>query len=74
MAKQIDEINECKLKKIPDKVIPQGIKIKAGMLWCPYCSAMVKFQKDSYSGVNRCSICGISDSDYNVKKVNKRWK
>ncbi|MCK9470695.1 MAG: hypothetical protein M0Q88_02950 [Bacilli bacterium] len=60
--------------KEPDKAIPEGVKVKRGMLWCPYCSTIVKFEKDKQLGVSRCPFCGISDRDYNVKVVNKRWK
>lgn len=60
--------------KVPDKAIPEGIKIQRGLLWCPYCSTVVKFVKDKHLGVGRCPFCGVSDRDYNVKKVNKIWK
>ena len=66
-------INRNKDKE-PDKVIPEGVKVGRGMLWCPYCSIVVKFTKDKQLGVSKCPFCGISDRDYNVKMVNKKWK
>lgn len=75
MEKQINLFSIIRDKsKEPDKVIPKGIKIDRGMLWCPYCSTIVKFIKDKQLGVSRCPFCRISDRDYSVKMVNKRWK
>lgn len=57
-----------------DDFIPSGVKLKKDQLWCPYCSNIVKFIRDKELGVYKCPYCGISDRDYNVKKVNKKWK
>ena len=75
MKGQMNIFKEFKSKtKAPDKVIPEGVKIKLGMLWCPYCSTIVKFVRDNYLGVKKCPYCRISDSDYYVNKINKTWK
>lgn len=60
--------------KEPDKTIPKGVKVGRGLLWCPYCSTIVKFERDKQLGVNKCPFCGISDRDFHVKMVNKKWK
>ena len=53
--------------------MPEGVKLKPRQLWCPYCSKPVMFVKDKERGIKRCPYCGISDRDYNVKQVNKKW-
>lgn len=60
--------------KKPDKSIPKGVKVTRGLLWCPYCSTVVRFRKDKQLGVSKCPFCGISDRDFLVKKVNRMWK
>ena len=57
----------------PDKTIPKGVKLNKNQLWCPYCSNPVTFIKDKELGVYKCPFCGISERDYNVKKINKLW-
>lgn len=75
MKEQINIFSTFRDKnKEPDKVIPKGVKVDPGMLWCPYCSTIVKFVKDRELGVSKCPFCGISDRDYSVKIVNKKWK
>lgn len=74
-----DQINIFSIVKpiindVPDKCIPEGVKLKLGIIWCPYCSAPVKFIKDSRLGVKKCPICGISDKDFNVRTINKLWR
>ncbi|WP_256311365.1 hypothetical protein [Tissierella carlieri] len=59
--------------KNPDISIPEGVKLKAKELWCPYCSKPVIFKKDKDLGVRKCPYCKVSERDYNVKQVNKRW-
>lgn len=59
--------------KKPDTAIPKGVKLKKGQLWCPYCSMPVKFKMDRYLDIRKCPICGISERDYYVKKVNDTW-
>lgn len=44
--------------------------IKRLTLWCPYCRDKREFKTSGYDGYNRCVICGISDSDYYVKRIN----
>lgn len=41
-----------------------------GMLWCPQCIKYRNFFDDDRLGCRRCSICGISDNDFAVKKYN----
>lgn len=60
--------------KPPDDEIPERVELKAKQMWCPYCSTPVVFVKDKKLGVKRCPICGISDRDYHVKRLNSRWK
>lgn len=57
-----------------DEKIPEGVKLKLTQMWCPYCSSPVVFVKDKKLGVKRCPMCGISDRDYYVKRLNTRWK
>lgn len=49
-------------------------KTGRGQLWCPYCIKYRYFVEDTYLGVNRCHICGISDQDFWVRRHNKLWK
>jgi ribosomal protein L37AE/L43A len=51
--------------------IPPGTKFKKYHYWCPYCGKATHFREDSYTGVKRCELCGISNQDFYVKKVNK---
>lgn len=72
--KQIDMFNINKnSNKNPDKSIPEGVELKENQLWCPYCSNPVIFIKDRKLGVKKCPLCGISDKDFLVKKVNNTW-
>lgn len=57
----------------PDKTIPDKAKLTNKQMWCPYCSKPVVFVLDNRLGVRKCPYCGISDKDYNVKKVNNKW-
>lgn len=59
-----------KPKAVKDKSIPKGISLKSKEYWCPYCSTKVIFQRDKKIGIKKCPICGISEKDYWVKKVN----
>jgi len=59
--------------KPPDEVIPERVELKVNQMWCPYCSTPVVFVKDKKFGVKRCPICGISDRDYYVKRLNSKW-
>ena len=47
------------------------VKIK-GQLYCPYCRKYRVFY--NYDGLRRCHICGVSDSDFCVKKYNGIFK
>jgi uncharacterized Zn finger protein (UPF0148 family) len=58
----------------PDKKVPDRVELKGKQMWCPYCSCPVIFVKDKKLGVKRCPICGITERDYHVKIVNKKWK
>lgn len=59
-------------KKVQQITIPKGIKLKSNETWCPYCAKRVYFKKDKKLGLKRCTLCGISENDYYVKKANKR--
>jgi rubrerythrin len=73
--KQIDIFSLTKnINEEPDKSIPKGVKLKKGQLWCPYCSNPVMFVKDNKLNIKKCPICGISDRDFWVKKVNNIWR
>lgn len=50
--------------------LPAGTKIPKNHLWCPYCRKPRIFAMDNYLGVNRCTVCDISDNDFHVKKMN----
>lgn len=71
MKSQLSIFKMFDYNKTPDKSIPAGIKLKRGEMWCPYCSNIVVFIRDSSSGVKRCPICEISIRDFWVKKVNR---
>lgn len=74
MERQLDMFEIINTKnENPDKAIPDDIKLKDKQIWCPYCSKPVIFIKDKLHGVKRCPYCNISNKDYNVKMVNKRW-
>lgn len=47
-----------------------GMKKPKGksIYWCPYCVNYREFKNDD--GYRKCSYCGISDSDYHVKRFN----
>ena len=49
---------------------PKGPKPHKSWYWCPYCNKWRVFSYDDYLGVNRCSVCGISDQDFYVRKYN----
>lgn len=51
----------------------EGHKSKIGYLYCPYCRKDRKFLYDHRTGYKHCSICGISDMDYYVRKYNNLW-
>lgn len=74
MHKQTDMFSIININnKKPDTSIPDGVKLKKKELWCPYCSKPVIFIRDKELGVKKCPYCKVSDRDYNVKMVNKRW-
>ena len=52
----------------------KGIHIKRYEMWCPYCIKPRAFVNDQRLGVNKCPVCGISDSDFYVKKYNGIFK
>lgn len=49
---------------------PKGDKPYRSWYWCPYCNKWRPFSYDPWLEVNRCSICGISDSDFYVRRYN----
>ena len=51
---------------------PQSDEISRGVYWCPYCQGYHKFI-NGQGGYKQCPICGISDSDFYVKKYNNLW-
>ncbi|MGF7057363.1 hypothetical protein [Brassicibacter mesophilus] len=59
-----------KPKQVVDEKIPDNIKLKPSEWWCPYCSMPVIFKKNKSRGIKICPVCGISEKDYWVKKVN----
>lgn len=65
--------NNLDYKEVIDKKVPKGITLKKKQMWCPYCSNPVIFIKDKKSGITKCPICGISNQDFWVKKVNNSW-
>lgn len=60
-----------KAKQVETKEIPKNIKLKQGQSWCPYCNNIVIFIRNKKLNVKKCPICGISENDFWVKKVNK---
>ncbi|WP_352420795.1 hypothetical protein [Proteiniborus sp.] len=63
-----------KSKTVKTEKIPENINLKLGQSWCPYCSNIVVFIKDKRLNVKRCPLCGISENDFWVKKVNCKVK
>jgi hypothetical protein len=64
----------------PHKEIDPNKKQRKGQLWCPYCGEWRWFRYNVQlanwpykSYYKRCTGCGISDEDYWVKTINKRW-
>ena len=53
---------------------PANFKIPKGHMWCPYCIKARIFVFDDRLGVDRCSVCHISDQDFYVKKENGLWE
>jgi hypothetical protein len=51
---------------------PGAIRLR-GQMWCPYCAAYRHYNPDTYLGINRCEVCGISDKDYHVQDMNGLW-
>ena len=50
--------------------INEEMEHKKNELWCPYEGAWRKFVTDPVRKIPVCSYCGISDSDYYVRKEN----
>lgn len=48
-------------------------KVFQKIFWCPYCGAERRFKHDSFVDAERCSICGVSDRDFYVRKYNNLW-
>jgi hypothetical protein len=58
---------------IKDAHLPPGdIDKPKGTYWCPFCQSFQKF-KAAEGGYLHCPICGISDSEYYVKRYNNLW-
>lgn len=56
------------------KIQKNSVQTHRSQIWCPYCIKFRRFVDDNYLGVRRCSICGISDSDFYVRRYNRLWK
>lgn len=54
--------------------VKKGTHIPKNHLWCPYCIKPRVFLEDSVSGNRKCTVCGISDSDFYVKNYNGIFK
>ena len=52
---------------------PVNFQTPKGHMWCPYCIKARIFVEDGRLGIDRCSVCGISDQNYYVKKENGLW-
>lgn len=55
----------------------EGFKLKKGSkLWCCYCGAVREFgfkPARKTLGAGNCEVCGISTSDFYIRKINKLW-
>ena len=51
----------------------KGKPPKKGMMYCPYCENWAFWKKDEETGYPRAECCGISDSDFYVRKYNKTF-
>ena len=52
----------------------KDMKGKRYEMWCPYCVKYRSFITDQRLGVEKCPVCGMSDSDFYVKKYNGIFK
>lgn len=52
---------------------PKDFEINRKRWWCPYCRKVRIFQQDPKIDKLRCPICGISESDFYVRKYNHLW-
>ncbi len=50
--------------------MPKNIHLQDKQMFCPYCANKVVFKRHKSRGVKVCPICGISERDYYVKKIN----
>lgn len=53
---------------------PPKKPITRGSYYCPYCRKDRKFVIKNSTGYKHCTICGISDQDFYVKKYNGLWR
>jgi Pyruvate/2-oxoacid:ferredoxin oxidoreductase delta subunit len=64
------------------KEVNHAAKHTKKQMWCPYCGEWRRFQAKKTThmdgtksiGYKRCTGCSISDQDYWVKHVNKKWE
>lgn len=52
---------------------PPGFNPNGTPVWCPYCGAEREFVYYPRWETKVCSICGISDRDYHLRRFNKSW-
>lgn len=45
---------------------------RPGTLWCPFCGQERRFFEGG-DGYRRCTVCRISDNEFNVRKFNHLW-
>ena len=54
---------------------PKNFQRISGTLWCPYCADRRKFTPAPFNKRYKlCEICGISDSEYHVRRFNQLWE
>ena len=60
-------------KKMMFKEIPEGLILKRGEWFCPLCGHASVWKTDEFYKSKRCSWCGLSESEFWVRMVNKIW-
>lgn len=62
------EIHQVNLRTATEPTYQQLRETDANHLWCPYCSKVQRFHKES--DYVKCEICEVSTADFYTKKYN----
>jgi hypothetical protein len=53
------------------RTVPPVVLKDKKKVWCPYCAAERRFPLDEFVNVNRCTVCGVSITEYWVRAFNR---